>query len=77
MVRKGVLSLFFLMNLHSSHCRYGMYEQETILKRNPYTGATTVVRENEFIPMANAGVMGPTFGGGFGPHIGRHHHHFI
>jgi len=36
-------------------CRFGVYEQETIINRNPYTGATSIVQENEFDPMRVGG----------------------
>jgi hypothetical protein len=71
MVHKGMLFVFFPTNLHLACYRYGIYEQETMVNRNPFTGATSVVRENEFIPMGGAGgAMGyggyGGYGGGYG-----------
>jgi len=63
--------LFTLMNLHLSRCRFGVYEQEVEINRNPITGATTVVQENEFIPMGGGGNMGYGPGGGFGGGFGN------
>ncbi len=67
MVHKGMLFLFFPTDLRLACCRFGIYEQELQVNRNPYTGATTVVRENEFIPMGGAGgYPGYGYGGGYG-----------
>jgi hypothetical protein len=43
-----------------------MYEQEIKVNRNPYTGTTSVVRENEFIPTGTNGYMGYGSGAGYG-----------
>lgn len=45
-------------------CRYGIYEQEVDINRNPFTGATSVIRENEFMPMGGGGFYGG-YGYGF------------
>jgi hypothetical protein len=67
MVHKGMLFVFFSMNLCLFYCRFGIYEQETQINRNPYTGATSVVTENEFIPSRGAGYGGyGGYGGGYG-----------
>jgi hypothetical protein len=69
MVHKGMLLLllFSPINLHSSRCRFGVYEQEVDIDRNPYTGATVVVQENEFIPTGGFGYMGYSgYGVGYG-----------
>jgi hypothetical protein len=42
-----------------------MYEQDVQINRNPYTGATTIVKENEFIPMGRGGGGYMGYGGGF------------
>jgi hypothetical protein len=62
-VHKGMFSLFFSINLCPFRCRFGVYEQETEISRNPYTGAISVVRENEFIPMGRGGYG---YGAGYG-----------
>jgi hypothetical protein len=55
------------MNLRSTCCRYGIYEQEQQVNRNPYTGATSVVQESEFMPTGGGGYMGyGGYGGGGG-----------
>ncbi len=66
MVYKGMLLSFSLRNLHSFHCRFGMYDNEGMFDRNPFTGATSDLRENEFTPMGYDGFMGPRFGDGYG-----------
>ncbi len=72
LVHKGMLSLFFLMNLYLICYRYGIYEQEMQVNRNPLTGATSIVRENEFIPMGGAGgFMGYGGYGGYGAGYGN------
>ena len=57
-----------LMNLLVCLCRYGLYEQEVAVNRNPYTGATSVVRESEFVPMGGTGYGGY---GGYGAPYGN------
>ncbi|CAF0872037.1 unnamed protein product [Adineta steineri] len=37
---------------------YGVYEQGMEINRNPYSGAATVVHENEFIPTTGMGYGG-------------------
>ena len=69
MVHKGILLLFStsLISICLFCCRYGIYEQETVVNQNPYSGATTVVQENEFMPMGGAGgYPGYGYGGGYG-----------
>ncbi len=36
-------------------CRFGVYEQESIINWNPYNGATSIVQESEFDPMGGGG----------------------
>jgi hypothetical protein len=60
MVHKGMFLFLISMNVRS-FCRFGVYEQETIINRNPYTGATSIVQENEFDPMRVGG-----YGNGYG-----------
>ncbi len=70
MVQEGMfllLLLFSLTNLHSSRCRLGVNIQEEQINRNPYTGATSVVTENEFVP---TGGYGFGYGGGYGGSYG-------
>ncbi|CAF1318282.1 unnamed protein product [Rotaria sp. Silwood1] len=43
---------------------FGLYEQETRINRNPFTGAMSTIRENEFIPMG--GAYGGRYGMGYG-----------
>jgi hypothetical protein len=43
-----------------------MYDNEGMFDRNPFTGATSDLRENEFTPMGYDGFMGPRFGDGYG-----------
>jgi hypothetical protein len=50
-----------LMNLCPSRCRFGLYEQEMEINRNPYTGATFFEQESEFIPMGGYGGYGYRF----------------
>jgi hypothetical protein len=66
-----MLSLLFLMNLYLICYRYGIYEQEMQVNRNPFTGATSIVRENEFIPMGGAGAGGFMGYGGYGAGYGN------
>jgi hypothetical protein len=66
MVHKGMLLVFFSMNLSLFYCRFGIYEQETQINRNPYTGATTVIRENDFIPARGVGYPRYGYGRGYG-----------
>jgi hypothetical protein len=51
-------------------CRFGDYEQETIINRNPYNGATSIVQESEFDPMRGGGYGGNGYGG-FGGNISQ------
>ncbi len=43
-----------------------MYENEGMFNRNPFTGATSDLRENEFVPMGYGGFLEREFGGGYG-----------
>jgi len=70
MVQEGMfllLLLFSSTNLHSSRYRLGVNIQEEQINRNPYTGATSVVTENEFVP---TGGYGFGYGGGYGGSYG-------
>ncbi len=67
LVHKGMLLLLLSpMNLRPSRCRFGVYEEDVKINRNPFTGATSIVKEDEFIPMGGGGNMGYGYGGGFG-----------
>jgi hypothetical protein len=71
MVQEGMLLLLLLfssMNLHSSRYRFGVDIQEEQINRNPYTGASSVVTENEFVP--TGGGYGLGYGGGYGGNYG-------
>ncbi len=65
LVHKGMLLLLFSpMSLRPSRCRFGVYEEDVKINRNPFTGATSIVKEDEFIPLGGGGNMGNMGGGG-------------
>jgi hypothetical protein len=63
-----VVFFFSPINLRSSLCRFGLYEQNMESNRNLYTGATSVVQDNEFMPLGGGGYggYGYGYGGGYG-----------